>query len=263
MSLISSMFGQLPGMGTVVETFESAFCWGPYPRYWAPGYIDSAAADPTNTPTWELRMGLVMGKKTATGTWTNYSATATDGSQVAQGVLPINLRMQDILTGVNLARNWGIMVSGGVQASKLIGLDGQARAQMADKFYFDDNLPGDHWYPFMQWQAKTANYAIVAADNMTVFTNIGATGEVDFTLPPIASGYWFGFRVIADHEVKVISNEGGNLVAFNNAAANSVEFAGSGSTAIGGGFNIYSDPSATYWIVQNAAASQANIVTVN
>src|SRR5215471_12965150 len=116
MSQIGSMFGHLPGMGALVETFEQAYTWGPYPRYWASAYIDSDAADPGNSPTWELRPGLVMAKKSATGTWTNYKPAGTDGSQTAQGVLPIALRMQDVITGVNTTKYYAMMVSGGVQA---------------------------------------------------------------------------------------------------------------------------------------------------
>ena len=84
MSLVGSMFGNAPGMQSVVETFERAYCWGPYPRYFT-GLYRVDGADPTNTPTWELRVGLVLGKQTATGTWVNYSPTAADGSNVAAG----------------------------------------------------------------------------------------------------------------------------------------------------------------------------------
>src|SRR5271170_7071621 len=98
MSLISSSFGNLPGMGTVTETFEQAVTWGPYPRYYAPAWISSSAVDAGNTPTSTLRMGLLMAKQTATGQWTNYNPTASDCSQIASGVLPVNLRLQDVLT---------------------------------------------------------------------------------------------------------------------------------------------------------------------
>lgn len=253
MSQISSMFGNLPGMGTVAETFEQAYTWGPYPRYFAPGYIGSTAADPANSPTWELRMGLVLGKQTATGTWVNYSPTATDGSEVAAGVLPLNLRMQDVLTGSNTAKFYAIMVSGGVQGSKLIGLDNMARAQMSSLFYFDDNLPGRQQYPWQRFQTKTANYQIVATDNLTMFTTLGSVGEVDFTLPPIANGYSFGFANQAAQIMKVISSEGGNVVALNNLTANSVAFS-TGGQEIGGIFHVYSNPAGTKWIVENASS---------
>ncbi len=260
MSHISSMFGHLPGMGSVVETFEQAYSWGPYPRYFTGAYIGSGAVDSGNTPTTTLRKGLVLGKVTATGVWVNYSATATDGSEVASGVLIESLRMEDIVTGVNVARFYGIMVSGGVQGAKLIGLDLQARAQMASRFYFDDNLAGNEKFPFMRFQAKTANYTIVASDNLTHFTNTGAVGAVTFTLPAIANGYAFWFRVVADQTVTVASAEGANMVALHNAVASSVAFS-TGNQKIGGGFLIYSNPAGTLWYVENTSAG-TNTITV-
>ena len=52
--------------------------------------------------------------------------------------------------------------------------------------------------------AKTANYPIVAADVGKTFTNTGAAGEVDFTLPAWASGLWFRFMVTAAQIMKII-----------------------------------------------------------
>lgn len=257
---ISSMFGNIPGMGVPVETFEAAYTWGPYPRYFTGAYIGSTAADPGNTPTWELRPGLLMGKQTSGGTWVNYNPTATDGSNIAAGVLTLGLRMQDILTGVNTTKFYAIMVSGGVQAAKLIGLDNQARAQMSKVFIFDDNLAGNAQYPFLQWQNKTANYSVLSTDNLTIFTTLGATGEVDFTLPPIANGYYFGFNNEAAQTMKVISNEGGNIIAKNNLTATSVAYS-TGGSQIGAGFYIYSNAAGTKWIVENSSAD-ACAVTV-
>lgn len=260
MGLLGSGFGSLPGMGQVTESFEEAYCWGPYPRYFVNAYIASTAADPGNTPTWELRVGLLMGKQIATGQYVNYSPTATDGSEVAQAILVQGLRMQDVFTGTNKARFYALMVGGGVQAAKVIGLDNMARQQMGDHFWFDDNIPGGTYIPFNRFQSKTANYQIVAADNNSNFDNTGAAGEVDFTLPPIANGYVFGFRVIANQTVKVISSEGTNIVAFNNASASSVAYS-TGGQLIGGGFTVYSNPAGTKWIVDDSSAG-SNAVTV-
>jgi len=248
MSQISSMFGHLPGMGALVETFEQAYTWGPYPRYWTGGYIDPSAADPGNSPTWELRPGLVMGKITATGTYKQYDPTATDGSQIASAVLPLALRMQDVITGVNTAKFYALMVSGGVQASKLLGLDNMARSQMSSLFYFDDVLPGNHWYPFETFLTKTANYQIVSTDNFTIFDNTGAGGEVDFTLPAIANGYYFGFRLMAAQTLKVSSKEGSNLVG-----TSLTQTFVSGAN-IGAGFEIYSNSLGTKWLVSNLSS---------
>lgn len=267
MSVLSSMFGNAPGLGAAVETFEQAWSWGPFGSLiWTPGYIDSGALDPTNTPTTNLRPGLVMGIISSTGVWTNYSPTATDGSQIAQGVLPIGLTMLDLLTNSGQAKTFGIVVGGRVQASKLLGLDFQARAQLSPRFIFDDfttNLQasnGGYRFPWINFVSKTADYTVVSTDNYTLFDNVGAAGAVVFTLPTLANGLFYGFRVQADQSVTVTSAEGTNVVAFNNASATSVAFS-SGGAKIGGMVYVYANPGATKWIVENHSAG-ANTVTV-
>lgn len=261
MSLIGSQFGNLPGMGTVVESFEAAFTWGPYPpRYWVGAYIASTALDSGNSPNTTLRMGLVMGKQTATGQWAQYNPAATDGTQLALGILAQNLRLNDVLTQASTAKFYAIMASGGIKGSSLIGLDQQARQQLSGQFIFDDTLSTFDKFPWLFQQNKTANYTIVAGDNLTLFTNLGATGEVDFTLPAIANGYSFLFNCEVDQTLKVISNEGANMITINNAVANSVAFSTAGQR-IGGGFQIYTNSAGTKWIVSNTSAG-TNAITV-
>lgn len=52
--------------------------------------------------------------------------------------------------------------------------------------------------------AKTANYGVLAGDVGTFFTNTGAVGEVDFTLPAWAQGLWFEFMITAAQILKII-----------------------------------------------------------
>lgn len=259
-----SGMGNVPGIGTTVETYEAAPTWARHSfLLWAPGQISSGILDPTNTPTTTIRPGLVLGIITANGSWTNYSPTATDGSQVAQGVLGVGLPMLDPFTNTTLAKVWGVIVGGPIQAAKLIGLDLQARADMSPFFRFDDfaAVPASNFrYPWYKSASKTAAYQVLASDNFTIFDNVGAAGSVTFTLPAIANGYSFGFRVQADQSVVVASSEGANMVAFNNAVANSVAFSTAGQR-IGGAFRVYSNPAGTKWIVVNESAG-ANGVTV-
>jgi len=265
-SMASSMFGNAFGAGAAVETFEQAFTWGPVRQFvWAGGNsIYSGALDPTNTPTTNLRQGLVMGIVTSTEQWTNYNPAATDGSQVAVGVLTVGLVMLDFITQTAQTKMFGMMVGGQVQASKLIGLDLMARAQMSPRFLFDDFIngisPTNYRFPWTNFVSKTASYSVVASDNFTLFDNTGATGAITFTLPAIANGYCFAFRVQADQNVIVASAEGANMIALNNAVANSVAFS-TGSQKIGGQVIVYSNPGATKWIVETASAG-ANTVTV-
>ena len=163
--------------------------------------------------------------------------------------------------GVATDKFYAVLVGGPVKASKVLNLDLMARQQM-DKFIFDDigNVMGNHWWPFKRFQTKTAAYTVVAADNLTLFDNVGATAAVTFTLPVLANGYFFGFRVQADFNVTVASNEGDNMVAFNDASADSVAFS-TGGSLIGGMVWVYTNPGATKWIVEDHSAG-ANTITV-
>jgi hypothetical protein len=251
-----------PGITAAVETYEAAFRWGPAGLgLITSGYIDAAATDPGNgATTFELRPGLLMGQKTATGTWSNYNPANSDGSEVAAGVNITSIRMTDILTQQGQARFYGILVGGPVQAAKLIGpsgaIDLYARQCMSDHFWFDDagNFPGNHWFPFRRFQNKTANYQVTAGDNFSVFTNTGASGEVDLTLPPIAAGYYFALKDNVAQIFKFISSEGGNIVG-DTASRSQISV-----TAIGGGIEIFSNAAGTLWYASNIS-SGAQVVS--
>ncbi len=82
--------------------------------------------------------------------------------------------------------------------------------------------------------AKTSNYSVTAADQFKTFTNSGASGEVDFTLPPATIGFEVGFSLEASSQlVKIIavntdlirlgasvSSSGGNF--FSNTAGSAL-----------------------------------------
>jgi hypothetical protein len=246
--LMTDSYGLVPGITTSRETYEQEFRWGPGGQgMFANGLIDGASTDSGNTPTYELRPGLLLGQVYATGKYKPYSPTASDGTEVASAVLIEALRMQDF-TGASVDRFYEVLVGGPVQAAKILGLDLQARQQM-DKFVFDDSLnvgsiPGNHWFPWKRFQTKTTNYTIVASDNFTLFDNTGAGGEVDLTLPTIANGYLFGARCQAAQVLKFISNEGGNVIG-TTATQTSVSI-----TAIGGVVVVYTNAAGTKWIVE-------------
>lgn len=89
--------------------------------------------------------------------------------------------------------------------------------------------------------AKTANYQLLASDHGKFFHTLGATGEVDFTLPAAsaalaAMGWEATFFNAVDQVMKVIATAG-QLVTFNNAAATSVALS-TASEKIGGGFRV-------------------------
>jgi hypothetical protein len=258
---MTDSYGIIPGLTTSRETYENEFRWGSqYQGVFANALIDGAARDSGNSPTYELRPGLLLGQVLSTGKYIQYSPTATNGSEVASGILIEGLRTQDF-SGNDADRFYAVLVGGPVRATKVLNLDLMARQQM-DKFIFDDigNVMGNHWWPFKRFQTKTAAYTVVASDNHTLFDNVGATAAVTFTLPVLANGYFFGFRVQADQNVTVASNEGDNMIAFNDVSADSVAFS-TGGSLIGGMVWVYTNPGATKWIVEDHSAG-ANTITV-
>lgn len=243
--LLADSYGMLPGLSTSRETYEAEFRWGMHAQgLFANGIIDGAARDSGNTPTTELRPGLLLGQVLATGKYLQYSPTATDGSEVAAAVLIEGLRTQTF-EGTNQDRFYAVLVGGPVQAAKILNLDLQARQQM-DKFIFDDiaGIPGNHWFPWKRFQNKTANYSILTSDNFSLFDNLGAVGTVILTLPAIANGYMFGLHAQAAQVLRFTSNEGSNVVG--TAATNSSVSV----TAIGGMIWVYSNALGTKWIVE-------------
>jgi len=243
--LITDSYAITPGLTTARETYENEFRWGSqYQGVFRNGLIDGASRDTGNTPTYELRPGLLLGEVTATGKYKQYSPTATDGSEVASAVLIEGLRMTDF-DGTDVDRFYAVLVGGPVKKSKLINFDNMARQQM-DKFHFDDigQVVGGHWFPWKRFVNKTGNYTIVAADNYTLFDNTGAAGTVVLTLPTIAAGYYFGALAGAAQIIRFTSAEGSNVIgtALTNSSVS--------VTAIGGLIKIYSNPAGTKWIVE-------------
>ena len=245
------------------ETYEAEFRWGSeFQGVFTNALISGSAVDIGNSPTFELRPGLLLGQQIATGKYLAYNPANTDGTEVASAVLIEGLRMLDFLNNA-VDRFYSVLVGGPVQASKILGLDYNARQQM-DKFIFDDifNMGGGHWFPWKRFQTKTANYScVIPGDNYSHFDNLGATGAVTITLPPIANGYVIGFTAMAAQTFAMTSNEGANIVALNNASANTITFS-TGSQIIGGGGVFYTNAAGTKWIFENRSAG-SNTVTVS
>jgi len=110
--------------------------------------------------------------------------------------------------------------------------------------------------------AKTADYTILANDGGALFTNRGAGGAVNFTLPTVAavgSGWWVDIHVVADQTVTVTAGTADTLVVFNDAAADSIAFAGA-SQKIGNGVRVICD--GTGWLLRYNVAPLADGLSV-
>src|SRR5688572_24326980 len=117
-------------MGDAAVTTEREFLWGPLQTWQlVGGVIVSTAADSGSTPTTTLRKGLLMGIVTASKKWKQYSPTATDGSQVVQGIL---VQDYNTLDQSGTARDGAgrFLIRGMVKNAAVLNLDAVARSQM-------------------------------------------------------------------------------------------------------------------------------------
>lgn len=252
----------MPGMGTPIETAEYEPHAGPSWAEITKGIvIVSTAVDATNTPTTTLRNGLLMGRITSTGKYIQYDPTATDGSNVCRGYLKHPV---DMLDGSNAAADkQGMLViwAADVKAGSLIGIDNLARRQLSHRFIFDDDfwVNSDTYLPRVV--AKTADYTVLAADNNTVFTNKGAAGAVNFTLPTLARGLRYTFFVEADQNVTITSVVADTMVVFNDAAADSIAFSTS-SEKIGGCIEVFANSDASKWLTKVSLGAETQTPTI-
>lgn len=95
----------------------------------------------------------------------------------------------------------------------------------------------------------------------TLFTTRGATANVTFTLPASGStlnGLWYEFINLADINLTVAGTSG-ELIAFNDLAANSVAISTSGEK-IGSGFRVVND--GTSWIIFPILGQDTASVTI-
>lgn len=261
MSLLS--FTGVPGMGPTVESTDNHFLWGPNTWYLTKSIvIDSASTDSGSSPTTDLRAGLLMGKVTSTGRYKPYSATATTGEEVAEGILFHGVRMLRPLDATADHQVASLVVAGPVKGGNLYGIDQVARKQMKGRFIFDDDLvSGASFMGFKKETAKTADYTVLSTDYGVLFTNTGAAGAVIFTLPTLAAGAGpFGFLVVADQTVTVASAAGDDMVTVNDASADSVAFSTAGDK-IGGFVVVYANAAGTKWYVEKRSSNAMTIAT--
>ena len=112
-------------------------------------------------------------------------------------------------------------------------------------------------------QTKTTDYTCLESDSGSFFTNYGATVDTTFTLPATAdmvAGEFFVFMSAVNAiEFKVAGGTADTLVAFNDAAADSVAFSTSGEY-IGGWIMAVCDGSR--WHVSALLGSDAQTMTV-
>lgn len=236
-----------PGQQASRESVEKRLLWGPLGWFVVDHVVlSSTCVDARSTVTTELLPGLVLGKITSSGEYVNYSATATDGSQIAQGILAHAVNMLDS-GGTARDQLAVILISGAVKNAETGGLDQFSRSHFFGRIVFDDDYLGNSagWRDVV---AKTADYTVVAGDNNRIFTTRGAAGAVNFTLPTLAKGLRFRFFNEADQNMTVTSAAADTMVVFNDLAADSIAFS-TAAEKIGGSIEVFANDNASKWLV--------------
>ena len=100
--------------------------------------IANAARDSGNTPTTTLRPGLLLGRLNASGKFKEYNNSKGDGTEAAVCILRHEVKVVDSDGNACDAQAVGV-IHGYVDASKLIGLDANARTDL-DSVIFDDEV---------------------------------------------------------------------------------------------------------------------------
>lgn len=254
------------GWGTLRQSVERELFAGAagYERhliYDHAAVIEKETVDARNSPTTDLSAGLVLAHD-GNGNYREYDPDNTTNlwQREAAAILPYDFRIPD-LDGTNTDRHVAVIVAGAVDAASLGGLDQAARAQLSNRFAIFESSGGlsSSFLPFTRTIPKGADYTVVAADQNHEFH---ATAAANFTLPAIANGLRFRFLNTADSNMTVTSAEGDNMIAFNDAAADSVAFSTVGEK-IGG----YVEVCASYisgtlkWVVANLSPG-AHTITV-
>jgi hypothetical protein len=251
--------GNAPGFAAAVESEQSQITWsgrhGQDQVVTQRAVLHSTTVDAGNLPTSTLRAGLILAYRDSDGKVTAYSPDASDGSQIAVGVLE---QHQDMLVGgVAAERFTQMIVHGLVREGELVNLDPRARQQLAKQIVFDRKplSPAPMLAPRGVYR-KSTSYTLTAADNGLLFL---ATGAATFTLPTKANGLAFRVTQTADNDLTISGSS--DLIHKGSAAASSVTFSTAGQK-IGSQVLIecvYTAASTLKWLVTNLGGTTATV----
>jgi hypothetical protein len=213
----------LPGIDAAVVSTERQVFWEHQGNIWVDAVLDSTIVDAGSTPTTSIRAGLLVARR-SDGLWYVYDPDAINGDEVAYGIITEGMTMLDN-NGTAVDKAWRVMVAGYVKADQLLLLDANARAQMAGRFLFDDDLSqqAGRLPRFGRVQSKATDYTVVAADNGSLFVTI--TAAATYTLPTKANGLSFEFLQTTDNNMVIASaGSADDIIVKGDAGADTVTF---------------------------------------
>jgi hypothetical protein len=166
-------------------------------------------------PTGEIEVGVtpsngtanVLLKTDASGEVNN----ATGITNPTPGILNILRPASDIYSTLSFGANGSLTVGNGDFGISNMALNYTGSVNFTDAAAQTAAIAGGRLTAGHVVVAKTAAYPIVANDWNTRFTNEGATGRVDFTLPAATAGYTYTFMVQDADGMRVIAATGDTI----------------------------------------------------
>ena len=251
--------GNAPGFRTSIEGEASQVWWsgrgGQSLIATRRVTLDDENTDAGNDPTSTLQGGNILAIEDDSGNAYLYDPDANDGRQIAAGVLE---QPQDMLVdGVATDRFTQMLACGLLKEDELVGLDPRARAQLAGRFVFDQQVDsvGVLMHPRGVYR-KSGDYTVTADDNGLLFL---VNAIANFTLPTKENGLAFRFLQTADADLTITGSS--DIVHKNNAAASSVVFSTT-SEKIGSHALVecvYTAENTLKWIVSNLGGNTATV----
>ncbi len=227
----------MPGVSDITNSNETVLLWGGH--FNALGIVRksgeilaSNAADAGNTPTTDIRAGLLLGKDTTTGKLEEWDTTQTDGTENLFGVNPVLVSNLDPYGTARDVQCTPIikapLVAGSllIKGSALVGHADEfvARAALANMGCLLDDDVGNLKAGTRRQVQLNGDTTLTSADNGSVL--VCHTADAAITLPTIVRGLKFEAIMCADQELSIIGSD--NIQLPEDTTANSVTFTTSG-----------------------------------
>jgi len=208
----------MPGVRASRDSVETNLIWGGDDNKAAVltmgTQYDSTILDASASPTTSIRAGLLVGESTATSQMTEWVSTATDGSQMLRGVVPLGFSTLDE-DGTPEDQFLPMIIRAPLMASNLL-IQGAAFVGHADEFLarnilhgmgciLDDDPQG--YLAGASWRQEiftgTTTKTLTSADNYTRY--LFHSAATNFVLPTVVAGLKFRFFASEDFELSISS----------------------------------------------------------
>ena len=199
--------------------------------------LSSTTVDSGNTPTSELRAGLPLAYVSSLGEYAHWDPDAAGtGQEFISGLLLHDMSIQNYL-GTAGDKPEVLMLTHGVVLADMVDPGGlgdiiQIKQMLGGRITFDDDIANQEAAPnLLQMKAwvEAATFTVPDTANNRVYHMQSVTTAV-VTLPAIldGGGQYFKFFNLANQTLTIASAETGNIVAFNDLAADSVSYGTTG-----------------------------------